>query len=352
MLRGILTELGEVAAQGGYCYAASLPKSVPAGDDLSDPCRSTLRLFEDEREIGPAHAEHEVIRTLGGGRFSHWGTTLYFSASDGSDPRSNRRTYRFLWSAIDDSGCARVLRQAWETWNDDLDYESRYALAERVFAAMVPGEHLSECNRTMFHDAAFRADYERFETANYRSFDRKFALRSFARSAAMLPGDFAECGVFKGASAYILAKAICKNAPEKCLHLFDSFSGLSQPGLFDGSYWRVGALAAATDEVERNLADVRHVIRIYPGWIPARFHEVAERSFALVHVDVDLYEPTRACLEFFAPRLVPGGMLICDDYGFKTCPGAKRAVDDFAASGSWPVVHLPTGQAVLYASRR
>ena len=50
--------------------------------------------------------------------------------------------------------------------------------------------------------------------------------------------------------------------------------------------------------------------------IPTRFDEVADRSFCFVHVDVDLFEPTRESIAFFYPRMVPGGVMLFDDYGF------------------------------------
>jgi hypothetical protein len=65
------------------------------GDDTTDPLRSALTLYEDGRELGPPHASHSEIRVLGAGRYSHWNTELYFSASDNSDPNSNSREYRF-----------------------------------------------------------------------------------------------------------------------------------------------------------------------------------------------------------------------------------------------------------------
>ena len=70
--------------------------------DTGQATLSTLRIFEDGRELGPAHSWHSDIRGLGIGRFSHWGGTdgtspsaLYFSASDNSDPRRNGRTYTY-----------------------------------------------------------------------------------------------------------------------------------------------------------------------------------------------------------------------------------------------------------------
>jgi hypothetical protein len=59
--------------------------------------KSTLRLFENDKELLPAHAPHAQIREKGGGHWSHWGSnTIYFSTSDNSDPRTNGRTYRVV----------------------------------------------------------------------------------------------------------------------------------------------------------------------------------------------------------------------------------------------------------------
>lgn len=79
-----------IELETGHCYIAVLP-----GYLLSDlGSHSSLHLFEDESELGPAHAPHDEIRSAGGGRFAHWGPRLYFSTSDNTDPRNNGRSYR------------------------------------------------------------------------------------------------------------------------------------------------------------------------------------------------------------------------------------------------------------------
>jgi len=65
------------------------------GDTNELPSASSLTLFENEQELGPPHSLHDDIRASGGGRFSHWGNSIYFSSSDGSDPRNNARDYLF-----------------------------------------------------------------------------------------------------------------------------------------------------------------------------------------------------------------------------------------------------------------
>lgn len=79
----------ECVAESGHCYLAPLPEGLLSDRDSA----SALRLFEDGRELGPAHASHSDIRQLGAGRYSHWGNQLYFSTSDNSDPRTNGRRY-------------------------------------------------------------------------------------------------------------------------------------------------------------------------------------------------------------------------------------------------------------------
>ena len=72
--------------------------------DDAPSARSSLRLFEGRTELKPAHAAHADIREKGQGRFSHWGEWLYFSTSDGTDPRSNGRTYSVSATATLDTG--------------------------------------------------------------------------------------------------------------------------------------------------------------------------------------------------------------------------------------------------------
>lgn len=223
------------------------------------------------------------------------------------------------------------------------DSEKRWVLAEKLATAAHPEAILGEHAKSWRHDARFRAAVAR-TPATARQLDRLFALDQLARRAATLPGDFAECGVFAGASAWFLAS---RGAPAgKQVLLFDSWEGLSAPTEIDGGHWSEHDLATPIDIARRTLADFENV-RFYRGWIPQRFDEVADCRFALVHIDVDLFVPTRASIEFFYPRLVDGGVVICDDYGFDTCPGARNAIDTYCEEVGEVAVELPTGQGLV-----
>jgi hypothetical protein len=76
----------------GHLYQYDLGPYYP-GDGVKDAPPSTLMMFEDGKPLGPAHTAHVRIREEGKGLFAHWGTTLWFAASDGSDPSANGRTY-------------------------------------------------------------------------------------------------------------------------------------------------------------------------------------------------------------------------------------------------------------------
>lgn len=336
----------------GFGYVVELPDEAPEGDSVRAPRASMARLFEEGREIGPAHALHSDIATLGEGRFSHWGRFLYLSSSDGTSPSANGRSYDLLIESHEE-GMANVLREAANGVSAlRTDYE-RFELAERIFNILAPGIKVSEFGRTYFEDRDFAAVYERFGAGNYRAYDRHWTVEQFARHAVSLGGTFAECGVYQGATANLIARSLrLHGASGLQLHLFDSFSGLSDPTSIDGSYWRGGDMAVSIEVVRANLAEWSDSIVLHPGWIPSRFSDVSAERFAFVHIDVDLFEPTRDSLIFFYERMLPGGIILCDDYGFASCPGARRAMDDFFKSTRETIVHLPTGQGLVIIDGR
>lgn len=70
-------------------------------------------------------------------------------------------------------------------------------------------------------------------------------------------------------------------------------------------------------------------VQLIKGWIPDSLAGYEKLEPRFVHLDLDLYAPTKAALEFFWPRLVPGGVLLFHDYGCSLFPGVKKAADEF-----------------------
>jgi len=223
--------------------------------------------------------------------------------------------------------------------------DEKYRIAEALAGVVYPKFKFSEFGRIFLEDGKFLAYYRRFmDPDNWHSLDRKYTLDQLLKLTLHIAGDTAECGAYRGASSYLICRAI--EPYGKWNHLFDSFEGLSSPADSDGNYWFAGALRADESEVRENLSEFKN-FTIYRGWIPDRFNEVADKRFSFVHIDVDLYEPTKDSIAFFYDRLNPGGVMLLDDYGFSSCPGAKLAADQFFTSKQEKIVMLPSGQALI-----
>ncbi|MEW6275619.1 MAG: TylF/MycF/NovP-related O-methyltransferase [Bacillota bacterium] len=178
--------------------------------------------------------------------------------------------------------------------------------------------------------------------------ERLYILYQYVRHTLNVPGDLAECGVYRGGSALLLAKTLYMYGKgDKTLHLFDTFQGMP-PANPELDLHKEGDFAdTSLEEVQNYLAGYGTFLRFYPGVFELTFPAVNGKRFSFVHVDCDLYASVKLCCSFFYTRLNPGGVLIFDDYGFPTCPGAKRAVDEFFAAVPEYPVYLPTGQAVV-----
>ncbi len=147
-----------------------------------------------------------------------------------------------------------------------------------------------------------------------------------------IPGDFAELGVYKGESARIIHRM----APGRTLHLFDTFEGFTgsdlQPETGEASTYTTKNFAdTSLNKVLKNMGGDPEKIKIHAGYFPQSTAGFENSTFAMVSMDADLYNPTKAGLEFFYPRLSPGGVIFIHDYNNKW-EGLMKAVDEFASN--------------------
>jgi hypothetical protein len=160
------------------------------------------------------------------------------------------------------------------------------------------------------------------------------------RAARRLDGVMAEAGVLAGGSA----RLICEAKGAAPLHLFDVFEALQSPGDDAPDLRRhFGAVHGVRAEVERLLAPYPQV-HLHQGVFPATTAGLEDARFSFVHLDLDLEPGTRAGLEFFHPRLVPGGLLLGDDYNLS---GVRRVFDDYFAGRPDTFVAMPWGQVLI-----
>lgn len=196
---------------------------------------------------------------------------------------------------------------------------------------------------------------------------RDFTMTSPYRIAALceavryvienrIEGDIVECGVWRGGSMMAVAETLVQlGETNRMLHLFDTFEGMTEPGAYDvaitgesarallaATHDRTGAdsvwCEAPLEQVRRSLATTGYDagrIAFVQGRVEDTLPANAPQRIALLRLDTDWYESTRHELEHLYPRLVPGGMLIIDDYGHWA--GARRAVDEYVRENRLPL---------------
>ncbi len=156
-----------------------------------------------------------------------------------------------------------------------------------------------------------------------------------------IKGDFAELGVYKGESAQLLHLM----APDRILHLFDTFDGFTTNDLKPetgeaATYSTHNFSDTSVKKVLKKINGDTNCIRVHAGVFPQTAEGLGETYFALVNMDADLYNPTKAGLEYFYPRLAQGGVIFIHDYNYKW-EGLVKAVDEFVASIPEHAVILP-----------
>ncbi|MCC7486090.1 MAG: class I SAM-dependent methyltransferase [Burkholderiales bacterium] len=194
----------------------------------------------------------------------------------------------------------------------------------------------------------------------FQRFQTRLVLVNYFLATLSVPGARAECGAYRGATALLLCHARRAREPGyrgADFHLIDSFAGASASGRHDliavrgangearrEAFFPEGKSDASVESVRAAFAEFPGAA-IHAGWIPRVFHELPERDWAFVRLDLTLYEPTRAALEYFHPRLSPGGVIFCD--GSILCPGAEHAWEEYCERHRVPCVVLGHRQFVL-----
>jgi hypothetical protein len=201
--------------------------------------------------------------------------------------------------------------------------------------------------------------------ASWKVFRRVQRAYTFARSVeqcARLGAPMVECGVFRGFSGLLachVLKALRPGYDGSGLFLVDSYAGLSQPGSEDnvarpvtGGGTRVapshgaGHFAVPLEQVKASLAPFP-AVSFVRGWIPPILSSLPDQQWSFLHVDVDLYEPTLACLDYFVPRMVKGGIILNDDFSSPLFPGGGSSWAQYFESRNLPYAVLDTGQALF-----
>ncbi len=140
-----------------------------------------------------------------------------------------------------------------------------------------------------------------------------------------------EVGVWRGGTAALLAKANESRSP---VYLCDTFEGVAKAGEKDNQY-KGGEHADTSQEIVETLMKQQGVsdFHILKGIFPDVNADLLEaKKFKICHIDVDVYESARDIFNWVWPRMIIGGVVVFDDYGFAACAGITQLVNELAAN--------------------
>ena len=214
-----------------------------------------------------------------------------------------------------------------------------------VHAVVLPGATYAP----WANDAGFRTLWDAVRPATLIDRYRGHSLYSIATQCATLSGDMLEVGVWRGGSAALIASVAKAGNPKAKVFLADTFAGVVKAGANDTAY-SGGEHGDADVEQCRALLDRLELdnTEILPGIFPEETGAaIGDRQFSFCHIDVDVHDSVRDTFAWIWPRLLPGGCLVFDDYGFATCSGATLAINAVSQGADRRFIHNLNGQAIL-----
>ena len=179
------------------------------------------------------------------------------------------------------------------------------------------------------------------ETTFLMSISEAYCIYMVADATKKLNGDIAEVGVYRGGSARLMAEV----KGSRKIHLFDTFEGLPELNQHDTSdeFYQGQFADTSLHQVKKYLSGFDNIY-LYKGYFPDTAGPIRNEKFSMVHLDVDLHESTKNCLEFFYPRMVKGGVIISHDY--VNSDGVRKAFDDFYSDKPDPLLVFSETQVI------
>ncbi len=220
-------------------------------------------------------------------------------------------------------------------------------LYKRVFHA----DHLIAIERCVgfVDDPRFKAALKKCATtAQERSLVWRLHTQAWAAGHCLdIPGDFVECGVYKGFCSDFVINYLDFADRRKTFFLYDTFAGIPEAHRADspvrpGGYQEAGLYEAAL----ARFAPYANV-RVVKGVVPDVFADVCPEAVAYLHLDMNSASAEIGALEVLFDRVQPGGMIVLDDYGWQWYRAQKEAEDKFFGAHGHGVLELPTGQGLV-----
>jgi len=199
-------------------------------------------------------------------------------------------------------------------------------------------------------DTAFQETYEVIRNNTLVDKYRCFELWQMVSQVAKLPtGGILEVGVWRGGTGALMAKQAQLCGITEPVFLCDTFCGVVKATANDETYQGGEHSDTSIPLVESLLSSLQlSNTKILQGIFPDdTADQVADQKFRLCHIDVDVYQSAREVNEWVWERLLPGGIVVYDDYGFEACDGITKCVEEQRQCEDRVVFHNLNGHAVV-----
>lgn len=180
---------------------------------------------------------------------------------------------------------------------------------------------------------------------------RCFSLWKLVEQSAKLPhGAVMEIGVWRGGTGALIATRAKHSGIASPVYLCDTFSGVVKAGAEDPGYSGGEHGDTSRQMVEKLIFSELKLdnVTILEGVFPEETgHIVKDNAFRFCHIDVDVYQSAKQIMEWIWDMMVPGGIIVFDDYGFLGCEGITRFVEEQMALADRLVLYNINGHAVM-----
>ena len=169
---------------------------------------------------------------------------------------------------------------------------------------------------------------------------RTVTLAWAARQALRVPGDFVECGCYKGTTARIICDIVDLSSRKFYLYdLFEGAEGISQHAMPEHG-------PKLFEQVTSRFSEMPNVI-VTQGRVPESFSQVVPDQISLLHIDMNNVAAEIGALEALFDKVSPGGLIVLDDYGWIAYRAQQVAERAWFAERGYAILELPTGQGLV-----
>jgi len=235
------------------------------------------------------------------------------------------------------------------------DFQQAMTTIQDIYKGAFYGNDMIIC---LWRNLSFRHD-QKFMSSFHGSVNddqersllwRLHTLTWAAKKALSVEGDFVECGVFKGFCSDVILKYLDFGGLPRQAYLYDTFAGLPEK---TSTREERQAWDYSMHDPEKTYNDVRKKfsayrnVNIVRGIVPDSFGVAVPDKIAFLHIDMNSEQAEVLALEHLFDKVVPGGVIVLDDFGWMCNANQMTAETRFMNSRGHSILEMPTGQGVV-----